>query len=81
MPVTDYERAYQLVARILSGVVYAYLLGAVCSIFTAMTRDQTKYYEDMDHLNKFLREKHLNIIDPNLCGSLRLFYRFAYQVP
>lgn len=78
-PVTDYERAYQLISRIISGVVYAYLLGAVCSIFTAMSRDQSKYYEDMDHLNKFLREKHLTVIDPNLCGSLRLFYRFAHQ--
>lgn len=40
---------------------------------------QTKYYESMDHLNKFLMEKHLNIIDPELCSSLRMFYRFSHH--
>jgi len=40
---------------------------------------QTKYYESMDHLNKFLHEKHLHIIDPSLCSQLRMFYRFAHN--
>jgi hypothetical protein len=39
-PTTDSERAFQVVARVLSGLMYAYLLGAVCSIFTAMSRDR-----------------------------------------
>jgi hypothetical protein len=42
-------------------------------------RTQTKYYESMDHLNKFLHEKHLHIIDPSLCSQLRMFYRFAHS--
>jgi hypothetical protein len=41
-PTTDSERAFQVVARVLAGLMYAYLLGAVCSIFTAMSRDRVR---------------------------------------
>lgn len=54
------------------------LAGAVCSIFTTMTEIQNKFYESMDVLNRFLKEKHIPVKDSKLCSDLRLFYRFEH---
>ena len=35
---------------------------------------------EMDQLNKFLLEKHLNVIDPKLCAEMRRFYIYKYEV-
>lgn len=53
--------------------------GAVCSIFTQASREQSAFFESMDTLNKFLKDKLLHISDPELCGNLRRFYRFAFN--
>lgn len=53
------------------------LSGSVCSIFTSMTKEQSFFYESMDKLNGFLRSKLVNVTDPELCGQLRMFYRFV----
>jgi len=76
---TDTERVYEVFTEMLCGLVYAYLLGAICSIFTSMSKQQTMFYEQMDQLNLFLHEKNVDITDPLLCAALRLFYRFAYR--
>mmetsp|Transcript_23568 Transcript_23568/g.44917 ORF Transcript_23568/g.44917 Transcript_23568/m.44917 type:complete len:626 (-) Transcript_23568:481-2358(-) len=76
---TDTERTYMLLARIISGVVYAYLLGAVCSIFTTASKDQNEYFQRMDTLNRFLQDHMLTETNADLCRNLRRFYRFSFH--
>mmetsp|Transcript_23569 Transcript_23569/g.44924 ORF Transcript_23569/g.44924 Transcript_23569/m.44924 type:complete len:370 (-) Transcript_23569:1770-2879(-) len=76
---TDAERTFMLLARIVSGVVYAYLLGAVCSIFTTASKDKNEYFQNMDMLNKFLTEHALTRTNAELCQNLRRFYRFSFK--
>mmetsp|Transcript_32453 Transcript_32453/g.62347 ORF Transcript_32453/g.62347 Transcript_32453/m.62347 type:complete len:981 (-) Transcript_32453:306-3248(-) len=80
LPVTDAEKAYQLVARVLSGILYAYLIGAVCSVFNSIFREQSQFYEDMDRLNRYLTEKAVQTKNPELCAQLRMFYRYANTI-
>mmetsp|Transcript_15275 Transcript_15275/g.29457 ORF Transcript_15275/g.29457 Transcript_15275/m.29457 type:complete len:1182 (+) Transcript_15275:78-3623(+) len=78
LPQTDAEGSFAIFATLVAGITYAYLLGAVCSIFTTMTEIQNKFYESMDVLNRFLKEKHIPVKDSKLCSDLRLFYRFEH---
>jgi hypothetical protein len=72
-PVTMVESCYKLVAQAVCGIMYAYLLGALCNIFAQKERDSNRYYEDMDVLNGVLTTKRVD--NQELSSSLRAFFR------
>eukprot|EP00959_Pyramimonas_sp_CCMP1952_P195202 4081675-Pyramimonas_sp.AAC.1 len=44
-----------------------------------MSKEQTKFFEDMDILNKFLKVHDIQNKDKELCSHLRMFYRYAHS--
>jgi len=75
VPVTDYERAFCICCTILGATVYAYTVGAVCSILAAMDISATAFYQAMDQLNAFISAENL---DGELAIRLRMYFRFKY---
>jgi len=76
-PVTDCELSYQLMTQLCAGILYAYLIGAVCSVFSLKTKSQTQFFEDLDALNDYLVKTKVNMRDRRLCRSLRAFFQFS----
>ncbi|KAK3281617.1 hypothetical protein CYMTET_10599 [Cymbomonas tetramitiformis] len=77
-PVTPVERIVQMLMQLMSGVIYAYLIGVVCSVLASLAHDTTDYYEAIDQLNKYMAKKDLKFLNPELTVSMRMFYRYAY---
>lgn len=75
-PVTMVEYYYKLIAQGVCGILYAYLLGALCNIFATKARDSNRYFEDMDELNSVLAAKKVDNVE--LSTSLRAFFRWVY---
>jgi hypothetical protein len=78
-PVTLAESYYKLVAQAICGIMYAYLLGALCNVFATKARDSNRYYEDMDELNGVLAIKKVDNVE--LCTSLRTYFRWVHRTP
>eukprot|EP00239_Pterosperma_sp_CCMP1384_P005519 CAMPEP_0197845274 /NCGR_PEP_ID=MMETSP1438-20131217/2229_1 /TAXON_ID=1461541 /ORGANISM="Pterosperma sp., Strain CCMP1384" /LENGTH=787 /DNA_ID=CAMNT_0043456501 /DNA_START=335 /DNA_END=2698 /DNA_ORIENTATION=+ len=76
VPTTDWERLYVILCTILGASVYAYTVGAVCSIFASMDRRRNEFYSVMDKLNTFIDEQN---IAPPLAAKLRGFFRYTYS--
>eukprot|EP00232_Nephroselmis_pyriformis_P003512 CAMPEP_0182906042 /NCGR_PEP_ID=MMETSP0034_2-20130328/33430_1 /TAXON_ID=156128 /ORGANISM="Nephroselmis pyriformis, Strain CCMP717" /LENGTH=656 /DNA_ID=CAMNT_0025041611 /DNA_START=421 /DNA_END=2388 /DNA_ORIENTATION=+ len=79
VPQSNLERIYATVCALFGATVYAYVIGAVCSIVAAMSEKDTAFYNQMDALNQFMAEKNLS---PHLRVKLRDFFRFLrYNAP
>ncbi|KAK3256392.1 hypothetical protein CYMTET_34472, partial [Cymbomonas tetramitiformis] len=74
-PVTTAEHWAQMILEVGCGLLYAYLIGVVCSVFSSMAHDTTEYFEALDKLNKYMVNKHITHNNPQLATSLRMFYR------
>lgn len=66
VPVTTLERAFTIVAAIVGASLYAYLVGAVCGILMHMGKATQAFYQEMDLLNAFMRDKHI----PQVCACV-----------
>jgi Ion channel len=55
VPATHIERIYVILAAVVGGGLYAYLVGAVCGIIARMDEANQAFIMEMDLLNRFLR--------------------------
>jgi len=77
VPVTMAERVYLIFAMLIGASVYAYVVGSVCGIVSAMDQKQTEFFNLMDSLNVFIKDTHLN---DDLSHRLRSYFRYRrYQ--
>ncbi|KAA6426426.1 MAG: voltage-gated ion channel superfamily [Trebouxia sp. A1-2] len=72
-PKTQYERIYEIFGMILGASVYAYMVGAICSIVASMNAASAEFNQQMDSLNTFMAESQL---PPSLRARLREFFRY-----
>jgi len=49
-PATSFERSVALLCMVVAGAVYAYVIGAICSVVTTRDPATAKYQETMDLL-------------------------------
>ncbi len=63
-PKTQYERIYEIFGMILGASVYAYMVGAICSIVASMNAASAEFNQQMDRLSscqphqpQFVRQK------------------------
>jgi CRP-like cAMP-binding protein len=59
--------------------VNAYLLGGMVSSIAALQARNQTFYNAMDNLNRFLKEKRLHAKNPRLCERLRSYYIFRHR--
>ena len=62
----------------MSGFVNAYLVGGMVSAFAALNLRNQSFYQSMDTLNQFMKEKRLTTSNPRLCERLRSYYIFKH---
>jgi len=73
VPTTDGERIFCIICTMLGASVYAYMVGAVCGIISAMDAKSTEYYQSMDNLNSFMEDRRF---PQDLRERLRDYFRF-----
>ena len=78
-PVRDEERTYFIFCQTVAGLVNAYLLGGMVSSIAALQARNQTFYNAMDNLNRFLKEKRLTAKNPRLCERLRSYYIFRHR--
>jgi len=76
-PRNTLERAFSCAYQLLSGMMWAYVIGTMASIASSMDPATTAYEATMEHLNRFMSEKHLS---RDLRDKLRNFFEEARQV-
>lgn len=70
-PVTPGERVLAILAMMMGGSIYAYVVGAVCGIVASMDEATTLYHKTMDELNVYMEE---NKLGPSLRRRLREYF-------
>jgi hypothetical protein len=53
------ERTAAIVAMTVGSVTWAYIVGTMCALFTALDREQTEFHHTMDKLNDFMADRRL----------------------
>ena len=48
LPKTQYERVYEIFGMVLGASVYAYMVGAICSIVASMNAASAAFHQQMD---------------------------------
>ena len=56
---TNPERVVFILSMFIGAGVYAYIVGAVCNIITAMEEERVAYHQRMDDLNRFCETNEL----------------------
>ena len=79
IPVRPEERLYFTICHLTAGFVNAYLVGGMVAAITALNARNQGFYNSMDTLNRFLKEKRLNARNPRLCERLRSYYIFRHH--
>lgn len=51
VPKTQYERVYEIFGMVLGASVYAYMVGAICSIVASMNAASAAFNQQMDRYN------------------------------
>jgi len=75
-PTNTAERMYLLCINITAVFINAMIIGGVVAIIEAFNTRKQEFYDSMDNLNTFLREKGIKSTDRNLCQRLRQYYLF-----
>jgi len=75
-PSNDTERIVMACINLLGVFINAMIIGGVVGILDSLNQRKQQFYESMDNLNSFLREKRLKATDPGLCTRLRQYYLF-----
>ncbi|KDO19883.1 hypothetical protein SPRG_14726 [Saprolegnia parasitica CBS 223.65] len=70
-PATPSERALSIVCMVLGGGTYAYVVGGVCRILSAMDAATSEFHQTIDTLNEFCRH---NRLPSDLSSRLRDFF-------
>ncbi|EQC26951.1 hypothetical protein SDRG_15282 [Saprolegnia diclina VS20] len=70
-PATPGERALSIVCMVLGGGTYAYVVGGVCRILSAMDAATSEFHQTIDTLNEFCR---FNQLPSDLSSRLRDFF-------
>ena len=71
IPIRPEERIYFTVCHLTAGFVNAYLVGGMVAAITALNARNQGFYNSMDTLNRFLKEKRLNALNPRLQDCTR----------
>lgn len=79
IPVRGEERLYFIVCHLVAGFVNAYLVGGMVAAISALNARNQAFYNSMDTLNRFLKEKRLVARNPRLCERLRSYYIFKHR--
>ena len=58
-PQNPLERFAAIVAMTVGSVTWAYIVGTMCALFTALDREQTDFHHTMDKLNDFMADRRL----------------------
>ena len=76
LPVTDGEMICATACMMMGTSIYAYIFGNICSILDGMTLRSQMFYNSMDQLNTFMRDRSLS---DGLRKRLREFYRYKFD--
>ena len=77
VPVTSAERCYLIFAMLIGASVFAYVVGSVCGVVSAMDHKKTEFYNTMDDLNRFIKESRMST---DIAHRLRNYFRYKrYQ--
>eukprot|EP01029_Cantina_marsupialis_P007032 TRINITY_DN1775_c0_g1_i1.p1 TRINITY_DN1775_c0_g1~~TRINITY_DN1775_c0_g1_i1.p1 ORF type:complete len:879 (+),score=198.96 TRINITY_DN1775_c0_g1_i1:366-3002(+) len=72
--VTTLERLMAVVCMLIGGSMYAYIVGAVCSILNQLDEATQEYRRTMDQLNAYMKEMQL---PPSMQRQLRVYFQFC----
>eukprot|EP00899_Mesostigma_viride_P003418 jgi/Mesvir1/13077/Mv06063-RA.1 len=73
VPVTKWERVAAILFMLSGASVYAYIVGSVCGVISALNAKSNEYHQVMDDLNVFMRDHNLS---RDLQQRLREFLKY-----
>jgi len=77
------ERFISTILMLISGCVYAYIIGGICGIFASMNQEVSDFQMTLDSLNSLLFDNRTDLMgnankepmDPELKGELKAYFR------
>jgi hypothetical protein len=76
-PVTAVERSVCILCFMVSGSIYAYVIGAVCGLVSNVDPASDEFQETMDLVNKYLREHRM---PHDLCMKIRNYIKHCQKM-
>jgi hypothetical protein len=76
-PVTAVERTICILCFMISGSIYAYVIGAVCGLVSNVDPASDEFQETMDLVNKYLREHRM---PHDLCMKIRNYIKHCQKM-
>jgi len=71
-PENDAERAVAIALMFVGGAVYAYTVGSICRLIAAMSEEEDKFNQIMDHLNSYMKVMSMDKTEQGKLLSVKL---------